>query len=48
MVYLQMVCETLSQKLFYPLDSRNTKKTKTNFFINNNHILVKLFKKKQK
>ena len=33
MVYLQMVCETLSQKLFYPLDSRNTKKTKTKMLI---------------
>ena len=39
--------------MFYPLDSCNTKKlknkkTKCRFLINNNRILVKLFRKKPK
>ena len=35
--------------MFYPLDSRNAKKLKLNYwvFINNNRILVKLFQKSQ-
>ena len=34
--------------MFFPLDSRNTKKVKTKMFINNKRISVNLFEKKDK
>ena len=33
--------------MFFPLDSRNTKKVKTKMFINNKRISVNLFEKKR-